>query len=213
MGAGGRNIKIFVAAAAASAALLACSDRQSATGNSDSAVAPAAAPAAADVAYRERFPAAPYRAYFEERYPVPPKSVSAAEVSEMLERQGPQRTVAALWGEDGEKGFESAMRGIAMGEPDWLKLAPRLAPGLDAGASTSFAMAAQDALTTNAAGGLQLMSRLSGASCLYESYEAPPEQTRAFNVAAIAAVEAVDDPALRTVKAKCLTQLRSDVAR
>jgi hypothetical protein len=196
---------------AASAALVACSGQESTGDNESRAVAPAAATAGLDGAAPEgRLPPAPYRAYFEERYPVPAKPVSAAEAHAMLASQGPRQTVAALWGEGEDSGFESATRGIAMGDPAWLELAPRLAPGLDAGASTSFAMAMQDALTTNAEGSLRLMSQTGGGGCTYESYEAPPEQGRAFYAAAIPAVEAVNDTALEALKAECLTQMRSD---
>lgn len=199
---------------AASAALVACTGQESAGDNESPAVAPAAAVAGPDGAASEgRLPPAPYRAYFEERYPVPTKAVSAAEAQAMLASQGPLQTVAALLGDGEDNGFEAALRGIAMGDPAWLELAPRLAPGLDAGASTSFAMATQDALTTNAEEGLRLMSLLGGAGCTYESYEAPPEQSRAFYAAAIPAVEAVNDPALEALKAECLAQMRSDGAQ
>ena len=210
----GEKFMPIMAALAASAALVACSGQESTGDNENPEVTPAAAVAVPDGAASEgRLPPAPYRAYFEERYPVPAKAVSAAEVQAMLASQGPQQTVAALWGEGEDNGFEAAMRGIAMGDPAWLEVAPELAPGVDAGASTSVAMATQDALTTSAEGALRLMSLWDGASCTYEGYEVPPEQSQAFYAAAIPAVEAVNDPELEALKAECLAQMRSDGAQ
>ena len=210
----GEKFMPIMAALAASAALVACSGQESTGDNENPEVTPAAAVAVPDGAASEgRLPPAPYRAYFEERYPVPAKAVSAAEVQAMLASQGPQQTVAALWGEGEDNGFEAAMRGIAMGDPAWLDLAPELAPGVDAGASTSVAMATQDALTTSAEDALRLMSLWDGASCTYEGYEVPPEQSQAFYAAAIPAVEAVNDPELEALKAECLAQMRSDGAQ
>ena len=207
----GEKFMPIMAALAASAALVACSGQESTGDNENPEVTPAAAVAVPDGAASEgRLPPAPYRAYFEERYPVPAKAVSAAEVQAMLASQGPQQTVAALWGEGEDNGFEAAMRGIAMGDPAWLEVAPELAPGVDAGASTSVAMATQDALTTSAEDALRLMSLWDGASCTYEGYEVPPEQSQAFYAAAIPAVEAVNDPELEALKAECLAQMRSD---
>ena len=210
----GEKFMPIMAALAASAALVACSGQESTGDNENPEVTPAAAVAVPDGAASEgRLPPAPYRAYFEERYPVPAKAVSAAEVQAMLASQGPQQTVAALWGEGEDNGFEAAMRGIAMGDPAWLEVAPELAPGVDAGASTSVAMATQDALTTSAEDALRLMSLWDGASCTYEGYEVPPEQSQAFYAAAIPAVEAVNDPELEALKAECLAQMRSDGAQ
>ena len=210
----GEKFMPIMAALAASAALVACSGQESTGDNENPEVTPAAAVAVPDGAASEgHLPPAPYRAYFEERYPVPAKAVSAAEVQAMLASQGPQQTVAALWGEGEDNGFEAAMRGIAMGDPAWLEVAPELAPGVDAGASTSVAMATQDALTTSAEDALRLMSLWDGASCTYEGYEVPPEQSQAFYAAAIPAVEAVNDPELEALKAECLAQMRSDGAQ
>ena len=210
----GEKFMPIMAVLAASAALVACSGQESTGDNENPEVTPAAAVAVPDGAASEgRLPPAPYRAYFEERYPVPAKAVSAAEVQAMLASQGPQQTVAALWGEGEDNGFEAAMRGIAMGDPAWLEVAPELAPGVDAGASTSVAMATQDALTTSAEDALRLMSLWDGASCTYEGYEVPPEQSQAFYAAAIPAVEAVNDPELEALKAECLAQMRSDGAQ
>ena len=210
----GEKFMPIMAALAASAALVACSGQKSTGDNENPEVTPAAAVAVPDGSASEgRLPPAPYRAYFEERYPVPAKAVSAAEVQAMLASQGPQQTVAALWGEGEDNGFEAAMRGIAMGDPAWLEVAPELAPGVDAGASTSVAMATQDALTTSAEDALRLMSLWDGASCTYEGYEVPPEQSQAFYAAAIPAVEAVNDPELEALKAECLAQMRSDGAQ
>ena len=210
----GEKFMPIMAALAASAALVACSGQESTGDNENPEVTPAAAVAVPDGAASEgRLPPAPYRAYFEERYPVPAKAVSAAEVQAMLASQGPQQTVAALWGEGEDNGFEAAMRGLAMGDPAWLEVAPELAPGVDAGASTSVAMATQDALTTSAEDALRLMSLWDGASCTYEGYEVPPEQSQAFYAAAIPAVEAVNDPELEALKAECLAQMRSDGAQ
>jgi hypothetical protein len=200
-------MKILLAAAA-TVALLACSDQQS-------PAAQAAEGAAPKVEAKVATAAAAYAPYLEKRYPASGKAVAAAEVAGMIERDGPQKAVAALWGEGADNGWEAVMRGIAKGEPAWLALAPAIAKGADAGASTGLAMASQDALTTNAAGALRLMAQLGDgdAGCTYESFEDPPEQSRAFYAAATAGVEAVTEPALQNTRDACLAQLRSGAAQ
>jgi hypothetical protein len=199
-------MKILLAAAT-TVALLACSDQQSPSAKAAEGAAPKVEAKVAT--------AAAYEPYLEKRYPASGKAIAAAEVAAMIERDGPQKAVAALWGEGADNGWEAVMRGIARGEPAWLALAPAIAKGADAGASTGLAMASQDALTTNAAGALRLMSQLGdgGAGCTYESYEDPPEQSRAFYAAATAEVEAVTEPALQKTRDACLAQLRSGAAQ
>ncbi len=204
-------MKIIVLAACA--ALVACSAEPTATADDSVGEGPAPATAAAE----HTGPSGAYRPFFEERWPANGAQVTPAEVVAMIESQGESAAVNALWssGEsDQPTRFDTAMRGIATGDPAWLAVALRIAPGLDASASDSFAMAIQDALTTNAAGSLRLMSQLANfqAGCTHQSFEPATGQVRAFYITAIAAVEAVSDPALARLKATCLSQLKSGLA-
>jgi hypothetical protein len=154
-----------------------------------------------------------YWAYIETRWPMG-QPVTPAEVAAMIERDGAQRTVGLLWGDGEANRWSSVARGIARGEPAWLELAPRIAGGTDAGTSDEFGMAVQDALVANAPGALRLISTIpmGTGACAENSFETPVEQSRAYYAAAIAAVGAVTDPALATIKAACLTELRRGAA-
>jgi hypothetical protein len=197
----GKIMKTVIALAGI-ATLLACSNEPATNVQTANAPVTAEAPGAA--------PAFDYRGHVAASWAAGPP-VTPAEVAEMLDRQGAQATVGALWGESDNSRWATVARGIAMGDPAWLELAPRIAEGVDAGTSTEFSLALQDALTTNAAGALRLMSRLGdgAAGCTDNSMEAPPEQVRGFYAAATASVEAVRDPALQEIRNACLAQLRT----
>jgi hypothetical protein len=177
-----------------------------ATGNASAASAPAGGTAGA--------PAEAYRRYFDERWARGGAPVTPAEVTAMLQKQTPQQTVNALYGTGENSRWATVASGIAKGDPAWLALAPQIAKGTDAGTSDDFGMAAQDALTTNPAGTLRLLTQIEmgAGACGENGFEVSAEQARIYHQTAIAAVESVNDPALQQIKTECLAALRKDQA-
>jgi hypothetical protein len=150
-----------------------------------------------------------YRPYHEERWAEGGAAVTPAEVETMLANHNPQQVVNALYGTGENSRWDTVASGIANGDPAWLALAVRLSEGTDAGTSDDFAIAVGDALTTNTTGALRLMSQIemgSGA-CTENGFEVPHKQALAFYEAALATVETVDDPALKSIKDACIAEL------
>ena len=205
------------------AALSACSGQQAnksgnasanaATPNAAAGNSAAAAPSPA-TAGAAGAPAQAYRRYFDERWGRGGEPVTPEQVTEMLKTQTPQQTVNALWGKGENSRWETVASGIAKGDPAWLALAPQIAKGTDAGSSDEFGMAVQDALTTNPAGTLRLLTQIEMGvgACSENGFEVPAEQARIYHQTAIAAVESVTDPALQQIKGQCLAALRKDQA-
>ena len=215
-------MKILIVAAAA-ASLCACSAQQgnksgNATGNSTNPAAGnsanASAANASAAAAPTGAPAEAYRRYFDERWGRGGAPVTPAEVTAMLQSQTPQQTVGALYGNGENSRWDTVASGIAKGDPAWLTLAPQIARGTDAGTSDDFGMAAQDALTTNPAGTLRLLTQIEMGvgACGENGFEVPAEQARIYFQTATAAVESVADPALQQIKAQCLAELRKGAA-
>jgi hypothetical protein len=159
---------------------------------------------------------ASYIATIESRWPasgdVP---ISPARVNALIARNGARRTVRLLWGNGNEPSrWHTVGRGIARGGDAWLAVAARLSPGTDAGSSDDFAAAVQDAVVTNAAGALRLLTRIpmGAGACADNGFETPPAQASAYYAAAIHAVEAVHDPALASIKTQCLASLHEGQA-
>lgn len=207
---------------AVTAALGACSNQgangsgNAANGSANKAGANAASTAtnsaSASAAAR---PAEGYRRYFDERWARGGAPVTPEEVAAMLRTQTPQQTVNALYGNGENSRWDTVASGIAKGEPAWLALAPQISRGTDAGTSVDFAVAAQDALTTNPTGALRMLGQteMSTGACGENGIEVPAEQARAFHQAAIASVQSVNDPALQQIKEQCLAALREDQAK
>lgn len=210
----------IVMVVAATAALAACSG-QGSSNKSGNAAAPAANAVGANTASANSAAATPtgapaeaYRRYFDERWSRGGAAVTPAEVTAMLQSQTPQQTVNALYGSGENSRWDTVASGIAKGDPAWLALAPQIAKGTDAGTSDDFGMAAQDALTTNAAGALRMLleTEMGVGACSENGFEVTAEQARAYFQTARAAVEAVTDPALQQVKTSCLDALRKGEA-
>lgn len=209
-----------VIAWAAIAALGACSsekDAGSVEKDATSAGTAAKAPAGAAADSSEAQMAA-YRPYFDTLWK-PGSAISPDEVRKMIEAQGATRAVQKLSSSqdpDAALPWSTVTAGIARGEPDWLEIAPLIRPGTQAGSDEEFSMALTAALTTNPSGSLRLMALEKGGSdgyCVATDYETPPEQIRAYYIAAIANVERVTEPELQGIKAACLKQLREEAAR
>lgn len=141
-------------------------------------------------------------------------AVTPAEVSALI--AGPDH-VAALTAlgafTDQPSRWTTAMRGIALGEAEWLAIVPALDPITENSTAYDLYAAVHDALINNAAGTLALAQGEEDLSiqslCAIEYIDAPKSDYAAFYDAATPAVEAVSDPALADKKAACLTHLKA----
>jgi len=75
-------------------------------------------------------------------------------------------------------------------------------------------MAVQDALTTNPAATLRLLTQIEMGvgACAENGFEVSAEQARIYFQTATASVESVTDPALQQIKTQCLAELRKGAA-
>lgn len=158
---------------------------------------------------------AAYRPYFEARYPVGPP-ITPAQVRALIASRGARATVQLLDRPGNRRDrWDSVLRGIATGNQAWLDLAPRIAAGTDAGTAEEYAIVLSDALVNNAAGTLRLVlasGRELTDVCAESGIETPRRQRRAYDAAAIEAVQAVTAPDLQAAKTRCLASLRANAA-
>ena len=105
--------------------------------------------------------------------------------------------------------YDRVLDGVASGDPRWLALVPRLAPGTDAGTAEAIPIALAEALPKNPAGILRLINRDESwlDACSYPVIEPTRREIRAYFRVAIPAVRKVSDPALRHARGLCLTEL------
>jgi hypothetical protein len=140
-------------------------------------------------------------------------TLTAAEVRTMIERDGAEATVRTLT-QGGTPNapyrFAAVEQGIASGEQAWLDLVPLLLPALDGEVGTGIQMVIGDALPKNAAGVLRLVRERTDVNsfCDDSMSDKTEAERRAYRQSAIAAVEAVTDPALQEAKTNCLAVLR-----
>lgn len=135
----------------------------------------------------------------------------------MIEADGAQPTVAALWNENEGAAWQAVAYGIESGEQAWLDLVPLIEPGTENATAYDLSYGLSQALLTNAAGVLANADEASGycSNAEVEFAEDPAEIARsnaAYYPAAIAAVEGVSDPALAADKEMCLASLRAGQA-
>lgn len=95
------------------------------------------------------------------------------------------------------------MQGVALAEPEWLALAPTIAPDLNASQSADLSKALNMALRHNAPAALTAMQATGGA----DAVRCEPT----FDPSTLTAVQSVSDPALQAIKARCLTFLEGDL--
>ena len=141
-------------------------------------------------------------------------AVTPAEVSALIAGPDPVAALTELGSfTDQPSRWTTAMRGIALGEPDWLAIVPALDPITENSTAYDLYAALHDALINNAAGTLGLAQGAEDLSvealCTIEYIEAPKSDYAAFYDAATPAVDAVADPALAEKKAACLTFLKA----
>lgn len=168
------------------------------TNNLASAQAPAAAPTDDPVrrAIAARWPAG---------LPVTP-----AEVREMVRRTNASDTVVALVGRSEISRWQTVLRGIALGEPEWIGIANLLVEAVDGEGAETFFSALSDMLVTSPADAVRLIGA-DGAEgyCSDNGAITNVAERNAYYSAAISGVEAISDPALQAAKAECLRHLRS----
>jgi hypothetical protein len=137
--------------------------------------------------------------------------VNLPEVRASLESRGPRETVGRL---QAASQWDVVLDGIGKGEVAWIALVPRLAQGTDAGLSETLGVALAKALPRAPAAVLNALdpgdgpllgpSRVCGAPFV----EPTPDFLAAYRPRALAAVEGVRDPRLRSIRDACLAALR-----
>jgi hypothetical protein len=145
-------------------------------------------------------------------------TLTPAEVRSMIERDGAAATVRLL-SQGGTPAapnrFATLEDGIARGDQAWLDLVPLIRSGADGETATGITMSLGDALPKNAAGVLRLIANKEDAASVCDDSlsEMTADQRREQREAAIAAVEAVKDPALQQAKTNCLATLRAPASQ
>ena len=137
--------------------------------------------------------------------------VSPGWVEPALSRDGAKAVVDALWKSDRWRGVEKR---IGSGDGAWLALAPRLAPGTDAGASEGLGIALAYALPRNPRAVLAVLGPPDGPVsltgdrvCGVPFIEDQVKDLPAYRRRAIRAVHDVRAPALAGVRGACLRSL------
>ncbi|HEX4739168.1 MAG TPA: hypothetical protein VH331_16580 [Allosphingosinicella sp.] len=133
-----------------------------------------------------------------------------AAVARMIDARGARHAVQALDRGGEQTRFDAVLDRVAAGDRRWLALVPRLAPGTDAGTAEGLRIAVAEALPKNPRAVLRLVAKTFTVEdvCGFPMIEPTQRETRAYFRAALPAVQAVTDPALRPAKQQCLAELR-----
>lgn len=174
-----------------------------ATASQAAPAAPAAAPAVNDAV----------RTGIASRWPAG-APVTPVQVREMIRTSNATDTMIALVGREERSRWATILRGIALGEPQWLELATVFAPVVDGEAAEGFYAALSETLVTSPAAAVRLIG-VDGAEgyCTDNGSISDPAQQRAWYAAAIAGVESVSEPDLQPAKTACLARLRAEAPR
>ena len=144
-------------------------------------------------------------------WPAGSPAVTPAEVEAMIDADGAEATVNALRTAGGDSRWNTAMRGIALGEDEWVRIAAPLGDGARDGGVDNFGYAMSFALITNPEGVLGAVDTWSGhVQTVCTAGLRGLEEAAVFHTAAIAAVEAVEDTAAQA--GVCLSALRAEQA-
>ena len=138
-----------------------------------------------------------------------PQPLTADHIANLIAADGAQHTVLVLTGPADPTGFDKVLQGIATGAPEWLALVPAIQPATDGMYAEGLQDALATALTLNAPGVLALMPA-NAAPVFVCTATTPPD---ARTIAARAALQAVDDPALQARKDRCLAYMDADEAQ
>jgi hypothetical protein len=193
----------LLACVAVSALAAACTDPET------PASPDAPAPSESTAADRPLTPSPETTAAIDAAWPAGSPAVTPAEVSAMLEADGAEATVDSLRTAGGDSRWSTALRGVAMGDGDWLGVVAPLSEGARDGAVDDLNEALSYALINNPTDLLGAYDTWSGhvqGVCQNNVERRTPEEVAAFYAAAIAAVEAVEDTAAGA--GVCLSTLR-----
>ncbi len=134
---------------------------------------------------------------------------SPTEIGARIDRSGAAATVSEL---AAKHKWHRVLAHIGTGKPEWLALAPRLAPGTEASQSLALTIALADALPRRAAGVLAVAAIAKGPLAIDRVCAAPYIEPKATDLAyyrtrARRAVEGVTAPPLQAAKRACLAAL------
>ncbi len=141
---------------------------------------------------------------------------TATRVETSIRQHGAAATIARLWGKGGwPSQWDWVIDRMGDGNAGWIALAPKLAPGSDAGSSEDLGIALAFALPKNPRAVLAALDlgngivlgadRVCGAPFIEDTVKDIP----AYRRRAIRAVKAVSNPHLKMAKTACLTALRA----
>jgi len=147
-----------------------------------------------------------------------PAWLDPARIAADIQSQGAKVVVDRLWNAPTADRarptrWDVVIDEIWKGEPDWIALAPKLAPGTDAGTAESLGIGLAHALPVAPAAVLAAFESTSGDAvgiervCSAPFIEDTVKDVPAYLRAARKAVQRVDSPALALAKAQCLTAL------
>ena len=128
-----------------------------------------------------------------------------------IQHAGPKATVSRL---DNDGGMDKVLEAIGTGDPQWIALAPLLAPGTDGADGEGLGIELATTLPINPAAVLRVAEPGNGVLGLLRVCGLPfIETTAASNEAylrlATAALAKITDPNLRSSRDQCLARLRS----
>jgi hypothetical protein len=136
-------------------------------------------------------------------------SLSPERIAKEIASRGAQAVVERLT-KDGD--YDRVLGHIDSGDGSWVALAPKLAPGADAGNAEALVISLAFALPNNPGAVLSILSGKDGFApedvCSAPFIEGTVRDIAAYVRKAEAAVSRVTDPGRQAVKAACLAQLR-----
>lgn len=138
------------------------------------------------------------------------ESLTAGQVAAEIKAQGAKATIAKLAADDQ---WDTLSEHIVDGEPDWIALAPQLAPGSDAGSAEDLGIALAFALPKRPVEVLHAIDPGNGIVlgvdrvCGMPFIEDTVQDLQGYKRKAIAAVRAVTDSDLQNVRQACIAAL------
>ena len=141
-----------------------------------------------------------------------PALPTPAQIQASVAKSGPKAAIASLTKANQWDGVAAQM---AAGDSAWVALAPKLAPGADAGTAEDLGLSLATALPINPAAVLAAIDPANGPAlgagrvCSAPFIEDPPEHHKAYLKSALAKAGAVADPALAANRTACLAVLKS----
>lgn len=134
----------------------------------------------------------------------PVASELAKQINSEIDGKGAKATIAAL--DKDQARFEKVAAAIATADPVWLTIALRLREGSDAGTGETLSHALAQALPNAPERVLALIGHgyTVGNLCTSPFIEPAPGVAEAYEAKAVAALQSVTDPALKTTVDECI---------